>query len=171
MNNEQLQEELRRWIGGRQWGNAIAFTGHLRSSVADRYTRTKDDRNMAAVKQNRFFCTRLDRTIYGSSAKAARGGKRVPRVLVVEEGAVRTHVHGCFAFPEWVDEATAAKALKACWLAGPYGLNDVQCDPMVSSTFTTSADPSWFGYIFKQVDPEFCSVDYESLELPGADKN
>jgi len=171
MNKEQFQEELRRWIGGMQWSNAIAFTGHLRSSVADRHIRTKYDRNMAAVRQNRFFCTRLDREIYGSSAKATRGGKRVPRVLVVEEGALRTHVHGCFAFPEWVDEPTAANALKACWLAGPYGLNDAQCDPMVSSTFITSADPSWFGYIFKQVDAESFSVDYQSLVLPGADKN
>lgn len=172
MNKNQTQEEqLRRWIGERKWGNAIAFTGHLRSSISDRYIGTKDERYMAAVRQNRFFCTRLDRAIYGSSAKATRGGKRVPRVLVVEEGTVRTHVHGCFAFPEWVDEATAADALKACWLAGPYGLNDTQCDPMVSSTFTASADPSWFGYMFKQVDIESSSVDYESLVLPGADKN
>jgi hypothetical protein len=171
MKTGHIQGELHRWIGAREWGNAMAFTGHLRFSVSDRYAGTKNDRYLAAIKQNRFFCARLDRAVYGSSAKVARGGKRVPRVLVVEEGVLRTHVHGCFAFPNWVDETKAADTLKACWIAGPYGLNDARCDPMVSSTFTSLADPSWFSYIFKQVDAESFSVDYQSLLLPAADIN
>lgn len=171
MDSLILQHELYSWLGTRQWHNAIAFTGHLRLAVADRYVGTVAGRYMAAEKQNRFFCTRVDRAVFGSTARTSRGGKRVPRVLVVEEGASRTHVHGCFAFPLWVGQPEAIKTLTRCWIDGPYGLNDVRCVPVVADVFAPCGDRSWGGYILKQVDGKLFSVDYNALVLPAADTN
>ena len=171
MYGSSLQRDLFRWLGSRQWSNAIAFTGHLRSGVADRYMGSASSRYMAAARQNRFFCSRVDRAVFGSSAKASRGGKRVPRVLVVEEGASRTHVHGCFAFPTWVEASEAAETLTRCWVDGPYGLNDVECTPISADVFASGGGRSWGGYILKQVDGKSFAVDYNALVLPAADKN
>ena len=171
MCGSTLQRDLYKWLGSRRWLNAIAFTGHLRAVVADRYAGTAFSRYIAAAKQNRFFCSRVDRAVFGSAAKASRGGKRVPRILVVEEGASRTHVHGCFAFPAWVDREHASEILTQCWIAGPYGLNDVRCVPASADVFASNADRSWGGYIIKQVDAKAFAVDYNALVLPAADKN
>lgn len=93
------------------------------------------------------------------------------RVLVVEEGASRTHVHGCFAFPLWVGAADATDILTRCWIKGPYGLNDVRCVPISADVFAADAEHSWGGYILKQVDGKSFTVDYNALVLPAADKN
>ena len=171
MYDSTLQRDLYQWLASRQWHNAIAFTGHLYSGVADRYTGSASSRYMAAAKQNRFFCSRVDRAVFGSSAKVSRGGKRVPRILVVEEGVSRTHVHGCFAFPAWVEAPKAAETLTRCWIGGPYGLNDVKCASIDADVFASGAGRSWGGYILKQVHGKSFSVDYNTLVLPAADKN
>lgn len=171
MDGFELRRELHHWLGSRRWHNAIAFTGHLHASVAERWVGTASSRHMAAARQNRFFCCRVDRAVFGSSARASRGGRRVPRVLVVEEGTSRTHVHGCFAFPTWMKANEASVILARCWVEGPYGMNDVRCVPVISDVFASGESRSWGGYILKQVGASSFAVDYNALVLPAADNN
>lgn len=172
MDTLNLRLEFEDWLGARQWLNATAFTGHLHPSVAESHRGTAETRFFMAARQNRFFCTLVDRAVYGSASKRKRGMKRVPRVLVIEEGAIRTHVHGCFAFPLWVGQAEAAEILTTAWKAAPFGLPDVRCAPVTDvRTFFSCGVETWGAYILKQVRANGLGVDLDCLVLPAADTN
>lgn len=166
-----LRSQLEDWLGGRRWTNSIAFTGHLRSSASALGSNTGDRRFIAVARHNRFFCTRIDRAVFGSVSRKHRGGKRVPRVLVIENGALCLHVHGLFSFPEWLDPSEASELLRQHWVAAPHGANDVLCEPALTPFPTASSAKSWGGYIFKQVTAGSLTVDFETLVLPAADIN
>lgn len=167
-----LRLEFREWLGSRQWLNATAFTGHLFPSVAENNRGTAEKRFFSAARHNRFFCALVDRAVYGSASKKRRGMKRVPRVLVVEEGAIRTHVHACFAFPLWVGQAEASEILATAWTSAPFGLPDVRCAPVTDvRTFFNGDVETWGAYMLKQVRANGLGIDLDCLVLPAADIN
>lgn len=166
-----VSDAWRQWFERVRWTRSVAFTAHIKTRDGDVTRGTKEQRSIAASRQNRFFCARVDRAVFGSCARRCRGGRRVPRLLVIEEGVSRTHVHGFFCFPSWVDDARAEEILTRAWIQSPHGLNDVVCKPMQDSAFDIHAERTWGDYIVKQVDHDNAVIDLETLVLPNADNN
>jgi hypothetical protein len=166
-----LSEAWRRWLQAVPWTRSVAFTAHIRAGNGEVTKGTKEQRSLAASRHNRFFCARVDRAVFGSCARSRRGGRRVPRMLVIEEGASRTHVHGFFCFPPWVDDSRAEEILTHAWVRSPCGVNDVVCKPMQDSAFDIRAERTWGDYILKQVNYDNAVIDLGTLVLPNADNN